>query len=84
LSSSYFWISGVSIFVFIENKQLMKKSSHFFGDNQQDKTAVRSAPKTRSGFLIREGRIRRRRPASPPFGAKLHRWAGTAAQTIIL
>jgi hypothetical protein len=39
LSSSYFWISRVSIFVFIKNRQLEEKSFQIFGYYQQEQTA---------------------------------------------
>jgi hypothetical protein len=39
LSSSYFWISRVSIFVFIKNRQLEEKSFQIFGYYQQEQAA---------------------------------------------
>jgi hypothetical protein len=48
LSSSYFWISRVSIFVFIENRQLMDESFQIFGDYQQEQAQFRRRISTRN------------------------------------
>jgi hypothetical protein len=53
LSSSYFWISRVSIFVFIKNEQVIRKSCQIFSNySQEQSTFHRQITEQKEDLLI--------------------------------